>query len=92
MYKVEDLVKIAKREKNNLRKYLFVNPLQGKHIPADPVSVDRLCSKLSYILNNDFGSEKKLVIGFAETATCISAAVCQHLNNALFFEHTNIFT
>lgn len=88
MYKVDDLVKIAKREKNKKRSYLFVNPLQGKHIPADPVKVDSLCAYLASIIDTEFKEKKKYVVGFAETATGISAAVCQHMSNVVFFEHT----
>jgi len=88
MYKVDDLVKIAKREKNKKRSYLFVNPLQGKHIPANPVKVDTLCADLADIIDSEFKEKKKYVVGFAETATGVSAAVCQHMNNVVFFEHT----
>ena len=88
MYTVDDLVKIAKREKNKKRSYLFVNPLQGKHIPADPVKVDNLCACLAKIIDDEFKEKKKYVVGFAETATGVSAAVCQHMSNVEFFEHT----
>lgn len=88
MYKVDDLVKIAKREKNKKRSYLFVNPLQGKHIPADPSRVDKLCANLSNIIDSEYKEKKKVVIGFAETATGVSAAVCNHMKNVAFFEHT----
>ena len=88
MYTVDDLVKIAKREKNKKRSYLFVNPLQGKHIPADPVKVDNLCACLAKIIDDEFKENKKYVVGFAETATGVSAAVCQHMSNVVFFEHT----
>ena len=88
MYRVDDLVKIAKREKNKKRSYLFVNPLQGKHIPADPIKVDALCSNLASIIDAEFKEKKKYVVGFAETATGVSAAVCQHMSNVVFFEHT----
>lgn len=88
MYTVDDLVKIAKRDKNKKRSYLFVNPLQGKHIPADPIKVDDLCAYLASVIDADFKEKKKYVVGFAETATGVSAAVCQHMSNVLFFEQT----
>ncbi len=88
MYKIEDLVRIAKREKNKKRSYLFVNPLQGKHIPANPAKVDDLCKCLADAIDQDYFGKTKLVIGFAETATGIAAAVCKHLNNIIYFEHT----
>ncbi|WP_026522507.1 phosphoribosyltransferase domain-containing protein [Butyrivibrio sp. VCB2001] len=88
MYRTDELVRIAKREKNRKRSYLFVNPLQGKHIPANPEEVDRLCKCLAEEINKDYSDKRKMVIGFAETATGISAAVCVYLNNVVFFEHT----
>ncbi|WP_155829677.1 phosphoribosyltransferase domain-containing protein [Butyrivibrio sp. AC2005] len=88
MYKVEDLVRIAKREKNKKRSYLFVNPLQGKHIPANPIEVDQLCATLAEKIDVDYGSRRKFVIGFAETATGIAAATCSHMENVIAYEHT----
>ncbi len=88
MYTIEELVRIAKREKNERRSYLFVNPLQGKHVPADPVEVDGLCAGLAETIDLSFGDRKKFVIGFAETATGIAAATCSHLQNVVAYEHT----
>lgn len=88
MYEIDDLVKIAKREKNKKRSYLFVNPLQGKHIPADPLKVDEMCANLSNIIDSEYKEKKKIVIGFAETATGVSAAVCKHMSNVAYYEHT----
>lgn len=88
MYQINDLVRIAKREKNKKRSYLFVNPLQGKHIPSNPIKVEELCSKLSRVIDEDYRELSKFVIGFAETATGISATVCQFMNNVVYFEHT----
>ena len=36
-YVENDLVRIAKRENNIRRKYLVVNPLQGKHVPITSI-------------------------------------------------------
>ena len=36
LFKIDDLVKIAKRENNTKRSYLYVNPVQGKHVPVSP--------------------------------------------------------
>lgn len=88
MYTVNDLVRIAKREKNNQRSYLFVNPLQGKHIPVDPTKVERLCAELSHVIDNDYKNKRKYVIGFAETATGVTAAVCKGMSNVISYEHT----
>lgn len=75
MYREEDLVRIAKRENNRKRNYLVVNPLQGKHIPAAPDKVFALFRELAEICRKEYDREQVLVIGFAETATAIGAAV-----------------
>ena len=36
MYTEQGVVRIARRENNNKRKYLVVNRLQGKHVPVKP--------------------------------------------------------
>ncbi len=69
----EMLVKIARREKNVKRNYLVVNPLQGKHIPAAPGQAIGLFSRLAELVQNAYGNERLLLIGFAETATAIGA-------------------
>lgn len=75
MYTESDLVRIAKRENNNKRTYLVVNQLQGKHIPVLPSKAIRMFHQLgNHIKLNDTG-EKLLIIGFAETATAIGAAI-----------------
>jgi len=75
MYTEQDLVRIAKRENNNKRKYLVVNRLQGKHIPVKPQEALTMFRALADTLQGRYKSEKLLVIGFAETATAIGAAV-----------------
>ena len=49
-YTEQELVAVARREKNTRRGYLVVNRLQGKHIPAPPHSAfemfDMLASRL----------------------------------------------
>ena len=42
-YSAERLILLAKRENNNIRPYLYVNPLQGKHIPAEPAGIAGMC-------------------------------------------------
>lgn len=84
----KDLVRIAKRDNNTRRPYLFVNPLQGKHIPAKPSQCFELFSALGEILKKRFPNEKLLLIGFAETATAIGAALAVSLENVLYYIHT----
>lgn len=73
MYSEKELVGIAKRENNTMRKYLVVNRLQGKHVPANPGEVFRLFRALADELERVYRNERLLLIGFAETATAIGA-------------------
>lgn len=79
MYTEQDLVRIAKRENNSKRKYLVVNRLQGKHIPVRPHEALGLFRALADTIKNKYENEKLLLIGFAETATAIGAAVAAEL-------------
>ena len=65
------MVCVAKREKNNKRKYLVVNRLQGKHVPVDPGSCLEMFDALAEIVAGEYAKEKMLLIGFAETATAV---------------------
>ncbi len=79
MYCEEDLVRIAKRENNKLRNYLVVNRLQGKHIPGRPSQAMEMFEKLADTLREEYKGERLLLVGFAETATAIGAAVAVSL-------------
>lgn len=79
MYQEQDLVRIAKRENNNKRKYLVVNRLQGKHIPVKPHEALAMFQALADTLRDKYTDERLLLIGFAETATAIGAAVAVEL-------------
>lgn len=74
-YHFEDLVRIAKRDNNSKRPFLLVNPLQGKHIPASPSECFRLFSALADKVFAQKKEEPVLIVGFAETATAIGAAL-----------------
>lgn len=74
-YCQSDLVKIARRENNNKRAYLVVDPLQGKHIPVSPGKALALFQALADKVKGKYNAEGLLVIGFAETATAIGAQV-----------------
>lgn len=70
-----DLIRIAKRENNKKRNYLVINRLQGKHIPVKPALALDMFGQLADCVRADNAGKKMLVIGFAETATAIGAAV-----------------
>lgn len=88
MFEIEELVKLAKREGNSKRPYLYVNPLQGKHIPVNPRKTKEMCKALAKKVANRYSNEKLFVIGFAETATAIASYVASYLDNVLYFENT----
>lgn len=86
MYKESELVKIAKRENNNIRKYLVVNELQGKHIPVRPSRALTMFTQLGDIVKKSYKNEQLLLIGFAETATAIGASIA--VQNSGFYMQT----
>lgn len=81
MYSEKDLVGIAKRENNTKRSYLVVNRLQGKHIPVKPSEAFAMFHELAEILKDSYSKERLLLVGFAETATAIGAAVAAELGS-----------
>lgn len=83
-FKVEDLVKVAKRENNTKRKYLYVNPLQGKHVPVSPTVSMSLFECLAKRVETRYPDEKLLVIGFAETATAIGFDIACSADNVRY--------
>lgn len=80
MYSEEELVVLAKRMNNQKRKYLVVNQLQGKHIAVSPKVALAMFDKLAEVLLQAYYGEKLLLIGFAETATAIGAAVAVRMD------------
>lgn len=81
MYTETELVKIAKRENNKKRSYLVVNRLQGKHIPVSPKEAFQMFGALAELIKQSYLTEKLLLIGFAETATAIGAALAAELDS-----------
>ena len=87
-YSVDDLVRLAKRDNNNIRPYLYVNPIQGKHIPTNPEDTMMMCRTLANMVKEAYPSDRLFVIGFAETATGIAAGVCHYLDNVVYYQNT----
>lgn len=79
MYLEQDVVRIAKRENNTKRSYLVINKFQGKHIPVKPSEAFKMFKELALLLKCEYANEKLLLIGFAETATAIGAAIAGEL-------------
>lgn len=82
MYQEQDFVTVAKRENNKKRNYLVVNHRQGKHIPVSPKEALEMFYALADIVKQENGAERLLIIGFAETATAIGAAVAAELGQS----------
>ena len=80
MYTEKEIVCIAKRDKNKKRSYLVVNRFQRKHIPVKPCLARKMFSALALELKCIYAGQRLLLIGFAETATAIGAAVATELD------------
>lgn len=88
MFELDDLIRVAKRENNFRRKYLYVNPLQGKHMPVSPGIALKLFSGLREKLVSRYPGERLLVIGFAETATAIGSSLAYGGANVSYYVST----
>ena len=89
IYKNEELVKLAKRDNNKKRTFLLVNSLQGKHIPMSPIKSLELFKTLFEKLTEKYPKESFLIIGFAETATAIGAAIAVECpENTMYIQTT----
>ena len=86
-YTEHDILRLGKRYNNKKRTYLLVNPLQSKHIPSSPSkSLDMMKALGEKVAIKH--PNAKLVIGFAETATAIGAAVASCLAEDCIYIHT----
>ena len=77
-YTKETTLRVAKRYRNAKRAYLLVNPLQAKHMPVSPTEALTMMRTLGEGLRQEFPGAR-LVLGFAETATALGAAVARRL-------------
>lgn len=77
-YTKETTLRVAKRYRNAKRAYLLVNPLQAKHMPVSPTEALTMMQTLGAGLRQEFPGAR-LVLGFAETATALGAAVASRL-------------
>lgn len=87
---INNYLSVALRN-NKKRKFLFVSKNLGKHIPVDPKKVDELGFLVAKSYKNkyrNYKNEKQFVIGFAETATCLSHSFFNYLESAEYFIHT----
>lgn len=70
---------VAKRDNNPKRNYLVLNRLQGKHVPVSPQKALKYIQDLAVLVEKAYRGERLLLIGFAETATGIGAALAVKL-------------
>ena len=87
---INDYLSVALRN-NKKRKFLFVSKTLGKHLPINPNKVDKLgllLAKSYKMKHENCKNERQLVIGFAETATCLSHSFFNYLESAEYFIHT----
>ncbi|MDR0784956.1 MAG: phosphoribosyltransferase family protein [Treponema sp.] len=81
-YKAEDLLLLARRNYEGSRKFVVVNPFQGKHLPVRPEGAFAMMRRLGCSVREAFQGERLLCVGFAETATAIGAVVADVCNCA----------
>lgn len=86
-YTAENTLRVAKRYNNTKRTYLLVNPLQAKHIPISPTEALAMMRTLGKKLAQKYPNAK-LIVGFAETATAIGAAVSEYFGSDCVYIHT----
>jgi len=86
-YTAAEVLRIAKRLNNPKRAYLLVNPLQAKHMPVSPSAALKMMRTLGKELCERY-PDTRLIIGFAETATAIGAAVAEAFGNDCAYIHT----
>lgn len=83
---------VEHRSNNPKRDYLFVNKIQGKHIPTDIKDLSKLGKQLSDLVVNNLVGKDILIIGFAETATCLGNIVANSLvdntNGSVYYLQT----
>ena len=86
-YTADLVLRVARRHNNEKRKYLLVNPLQGKHLPVSPRAALTMMAVLGAKVARACPSAR-LVIGFAETATAIGGIVAQTLGSSCTYIQT----
>lgn len=85
---LKDIIHVEHRSNNPKRDYLFVNRIQGKHIPTRPSEFMGMVDKLVNAIAETTRNEKILVIGFAETATALGNAIAAKLSNCVYYTQT----
>lgn len=88
-YAQDELLALAQRNNNNKRKFLLLNRKQGKHLAVAPDEVLTLFKQLGQMLLPHYSQRKTAIIGFAETATAIGAAVAAQFSAPVLLLQTS---
>ena len=87
--KVKDIITVEHRLNNKKRDFLFVDRVQGKHIPVEPHKIDELVSELACKVSSCIpGHHSVLVIGFCETATALGEILASKLSCCDYYMQT----
>lgn len=87
--KVKDIITVEHRLNNKKRDFLFVDRVQGKHIPVEPHKVDELVRELACKVSSCIpGHHSVLVIGFCETATALGEILASKLSCCDYYMQT----
>lgn len=79
-------VRLAKRENNNKRGFLIVNPYLGKHVAMNPSDILKMFDNVATLTPYGIVPDRTLVIGFAETATALGIRYA--VKNGTYFIQT----
>jgi hypothetical protein len=86
---MKPLLQIALRDSTTAtRSYVIVNPLLAKHLPSVPSVSLEYFRQLGDDVAAGCKGERALVIGFAETATAVGAAVARAIKDAVYVHTT----
>lgn len=80
----KSIITVEHRSSNAKRDFLFVNKLQGKHIPTRTCEAFDLFDELAYKVETNLKGKVVLVVGFAETATAIGGYIADTLERCLY--------
>ena len=83
--KYRQQISVEHRSNNSKRDFVFVNKLQGKHIPVKPSKAMEMFHELGNKVAEEIGDKRVLVIGFAETATAIGQYLANQLGEKVVY-------
>lgn len=88
----KEIITVEHRCNNPKRDFLFVNRVQGKHIPAKPSDTIKMMKDLADRVNIQLDKDDKhstLVIGFCETATALGQLLADNTVSCHYYLQTS---